>query len=244
MPGKRKKQGGMNMDGYCPRCGKPLPEDGVCDCAAQPKPAGGSYVPPYYSAPRPLGAALTNLPSLIVGYLKNPIGTSRLAMEKRDTASAVLMMILTVVVSFFTCLLLTVRYSSGRFGRIAIEWALTGLAAPLAAFGVTFGVLYLMVSLAGVRTDSRRMLALMGVNTLLPLVFMVLSMVLSMVHLAAFEIFTVMIYGAWIVSFLMMMVHGLGIRLNVINSAVLVCGMTVGYFLVNFLRGWLVAGLA
>ena len=65
-----------------------------------------------------------------------------------------------------------------------------------------------------------------------------------MVHLAAFEIFTVMIYGAWIVSFLMMMVHGLGIRLNVINSAVLVCGMTVGYFLVNFLRGWLVAGLA
>ena len=231
------------MEGNCPRCGKPLPESGVCDCTQQSKTSRG-YEPPYYSAPRPMGAALTNLPSLMVGYIRNPIGTCRLAMEKRDTASAILMMTLTVLLSFFSCLLLTVRYSAARFGRIAFEWAITGLGAPLAAFAATYALLYLMVSMAGVRTDSRRILALMGVNTLLPLVFLLLGTILGMVHLVAFEIFTVMIFAAWVVSFFLMMVHGLGIRLNVINGAVLVCGMTLAYFLVNYLRSWLVAGLA
>lgn len=230
------------MAGFCPRCGKPMPEVGPCPCTLGGHSASNPL--PRYSSGTDLSGALSDLPNLFSRYFRNPVEASRRAIEKRDHSSGVAMMILAVLLSVLSTLFFALRYSGGRFGRVAVEWLVTGLAAPILALAITFGLLYVLTSIAAVRIDLRSVIALVGLNLALPLVVLLLSMLLSLVHMAVFEIFTVLLFAAWAVSFFLMTVQILGIRLTLPTCLVTMAGMTVAYYVISFLRSWLVLSLA
>lgn len=224
---------------FCPRCGKPMPESGPCPCTRESRNGYRSR-----NASMSFSSALYNLPALLVSYCREPVSTSRLAMEKRDYHGGLLMMALAVIFSVLSTLFVSLRYCGGRFDRVAVQWLVTGLAAPVAGLVGTLLLLYALTALAGLRTDARGLVALMGVNLLLPLVCLLLSMVLSLVHLTIFQLFCVLTFAAWAVSFFLMAVQVLGVRLTMPAALVTMGGMTAAYLAISFLRDWLVAAFA
>lgn len=227
------------MADFCPRCGKPLPVSGPCPC-------GGASQRKYQNrnASMSFSSALSNLPALVVGYFRDPVATSRLAMEKRDYHGGFLMMIFAVVFSVLSTLFVSLRYCGGRFDRVAIEWLVTGTVSPVLALVGTFLLLYALTSIAGLRMDVRGAIALMGTNLILPLICLLLSMVFSLVHLTIFQLFCVLTFASWAVSFFLMTAQVLGIRLTMPAALVSVGGMTAAYLSISFLRDWLVAAFA
>lgn len=59
------------MAGFCTRCGRPLPESGICPCTQQPQ------QPQAPKEPSAFGLAIKGLPQLWLSYCKDPIGTTR-----------------------------------------------------------------------------------------------------------------------------------------------------------------------
>ena len=94
------------MAGFCTRCGRPLPESGICPCTQQPQqPQQPQYQQPQApKEPSAFGLAIKGLPQLWLSYCKDPIGTTRKAVEKHDFLSGILMAAVTYIAVFFATL--------------------------------------------------------------------------------------------------------------------------------------------
>lgn len=224
------------MAGYCTRCGRPLPDSGVCPCTRQRR-----------SAPRrganPLLTVLVNLPRLWRSYFRDPISTPRLAAERRDWITGVAMLILLEAMSLLSVLMLTLRYGSARFFLAAPQWATAGLVCPLVAMAAMLGLTYALSSMSGVRPEIRATLAVAGVSAVLPLSVLTVSAFLSLIHIALFTVGAVLTVAAWIVSFFVMLYQVLNLRLNTLSILMLVGSMALIYGAVAFSRSWLLAAL-
>ena len=224
------------MAGYCTKCGRPLPDDGICPCTQQNKPAPKAQQ-------NPIVTVLIHLPRLWRSYFRDPIATPRLAAERRDWLTGAAMLLLLELVSFLSVLMLTLRYGMARFFFAAPQWSTAGLVCPLVAMGAMFGMTYLLSALSGMRADFRTVIAVLGVSAVLPLSLLVVSAFLSLVHLSLFTVFTVLIFASWIVSFFVMLYQVLNLRLNLLSMLALIGGMAIVYAAVAFSRNWLLAAL-
>lgn len=227
------------MTGYCTKCGRLLPDDGICPCTMgkvsvmrRRRKCGGE-----------IDKAVHELPSLWLRYLKDPVGASRLAQERREYSDGLTLMAATVLMSFLSTVLFTLRYSADHFGRAVLRWAVTGLFAPVIAMLLTFGLVYALTALARMRVDIRSVIAAIGAGTVLPLTLLAASVVLSLIHISVFYIFCVMIFAAWAVSVFLLISQVFGIRLSLVNCLITVGSMTLGYYAVSLLRDWMLAGL-
>ena len=99
------------MAGFCTRCGRPLPESGICPCTQQAQQP--QYQQPQHQQPQQpqapkepsaFGLAIKGLPQLWLSYCKDPIGTTRKAVEKHDFLSGILMAAVTYIAVFFATL--------------------------------------------------------------------------------------------------------------------------------------------
>ena len=224
------------MAGYCTRCGRPLPDSGVCPCMRQRKTAprrGGN----------PLLTVLVNLPRLWRSYFRDPISTPRLAGERRDWITGVAVLLLLEAMSLLSALMLTLRYGSARFFLAAPQWATAGLVCPLLVMAAMIGVIYALSGLSRMQPDIRTVLAVMGVSAVLPLSALTVSAILSLIHISLFTVGTVLTVAAWIVSFFVMLYEVLGLRLNTLSILTLVGPMALIYGAVAFSRSWLLAAI-
>ena len=121
------------MAGFCTRCGRPLPESGICPCTQQPQQP--QYQQPQApKEPSAFGLAIKGLPQLWLSYCKDPIGTTRKAVEKHDFLSGILMAAVTYIAVFFATLVYALRLDS-HFPAVA--WLGASLLMPVAGFGLT-----------------------------------------------------------------------------------------------------------
>lgn len=227
------------MAGYCTQCGRPLPESGICPCTTEKK----RGLRRRRSRGGELDRAVHALPSLWLRYLKDPVGASRLAQERCETSNALTMMAATVLMSFLSTVLFTLRYATDRFGRAVLRWSVTGLFAPVIAILLTFALIYTLTALSRMRVNLRSVIAAIGANLTLPLTVLTLSVVLSLIHITVFYVFCVMLFAAWAVAVFLLISQVFGIRLSLLNCLVTIGFMTAGYYAVALLRDWMLAGM-
>lgn len=219
------------MADYCNKCGRPLPESGVCSCETKT----GSRV----RAERSLDGFL----QLWLGCLRDPVGAMRRGAERRDFRSGLTLLLASVAVSLLSVLVLTLRYAASRITRAAVQWLVTGLFAPVIAAVLTFLLLYALTAMARMRVDVRSVVAAIGTGAVLPVTVVALSVVLSLFHQTVFTVFCVVSFAAWALSFFMLVTQVFSIRLTPAVCGVMVAGMTAGYFAVALLRDWMLAAL-
>lgn len=119
------------MAGFCTKCGRPLPESGVCPCTMQQPQyqQQSQYQQPQYQQPQyqqqyqqpqyqqpaapqqpsAFGLAMKNLPKLWLAYFKNPIGATRKAVEQKDFLSGIILAVITYISVFFATLVYVLR---------------------------------------------------------------------------------------------------------------------------------------
>lgn len=219
------------MAGYCNKCGRPLPESGVCSC--ETKTTGRMR------AERSLDGFL----KLWIGCLKDPVDAIRRSAERRDFRSGLTLLLASVAASLLSVLLLTLRYAASRITRAAVQWLVSGLFAPVIAAVLTFLLIYALTAMARMRVDVRSVVAAIGVSAVLPMTVVALSVVLSLFHQTVFTVFCVVSFAAWALSFFMLVTQVFSIRLTPAACGVMVAGMTAGYFAVALLRDWMLAAL-
>ena len=111
------------MAGFCTRCGRPLPERHLPLHAAGPAAAVSAAPAPTAAAAagsegaERFGLAIKGLPQLWLSYCKDPIGTTREAVEKHDFLSGILMAAVTYIAVFFATLVYALRLDSHFSGR-------------------------------------------------------------------------------------------------------------------------------
>lgn len=189
-----------------------------------------------YAAPT-LGEAFRGLPRVMRYYLTDPAGTSRRMAENRQWLTGVLLMLLTVAMSFVSTFLFGVRYCS-YFSKIMMEWITAGVVTPILAYVLNFALLYCLTALARMRVDIRAVFAAVGVNSILALVLLAASSLLSLISYSIFTVMSVLILLAWLVSFYLEVFQVFSIRMNIVNMTVLILGLTVTFFAVTLLRDW------
>lgn len=189
-----------------------------------------------YAAPT-LGEAFRGLPKVMRYYLTDPAGTSRRMAENRQWLTGVLLMLLTVAMSFVSTFLFGVRYCS-YFSKIMMEWITAGVVTPILAYVLNFALLYCLTALARMRVDIRAVFAAVGVNSILALVLLAASSLLSLISYSIFTVMSVLILLAWLVSFYLEVFQVFSIRMNIVNMTVLILGLTVTFFAVTLLRDW------
>lgn len=219
------------MADYCNKCGRPLPESGVCSCETK---TGGRV-----RAERSLDGFL----QLWLGCLRDPVGAMRRGAERRDFRSGLTLLLASVAVSLLSVLVLTLRYAASRITRAAVQWLVTGLFTPVIAAVLTFLLLYALTAMARMRVDVRSVVAAIGTGAVLPVTVVALSVVLSLFHQTVFTVFCVVSFAAWALSFFMLVTQVFSIRLTPAVCGVMVAGMTAGYFAVALLRDWMLAAL-
>ena len=262
------------MAGFCTKCGKPLPESGVCSCAQesaapqqptyqqapyqQPTYQQAPYQQPTYQQPpyqqpypgygqpvRPVNqgpSAFANFFKVFTGYFKDPVGTTRTALEKKDLASGGIVMI----ASILFVLLGTLFFSLVQhpfwlsFGDLVPAWIVLGIFGAPLAYGVTFGLVFLIAKMSKIQLDPKGVLAAVGVGSILPTCLLAVSMLLGMAHAVIFEILAILMFAAWAVNVFTLIFQVLNIKLNIISTALLIVGLAVAYIVIIMLLNWFV----
>lgn len=210
----------------CTKCGRVVPENGVCICQKR----------------RPVAYALRSIPVLWRVYWRDPVALTRRLGERRDWLRGLLVLLAALAASILSTLSFSLRYASG-FAHVFVPWITTGVFAPLITIAASFGILYLLTALAKMRVDLRAATAMLGVNAMLPLTLMTASVLLSLLHPYVFHALSLLALLAWCVSFFSVLYEGFSLRMNSLSLLVLVGGMAVPCAAVVLLRNWLVTAV-
>lgn len=227
------------MTSFCTKCGRPLPESGICPCEKRRT----SGVLRGKTRSGGIDKAARALPLLWLGYLKDPVGASRLAQERCEATNGLTMMTATVLLSFLSAMVFTLRYATDHFFRAILRWAVTGMAAPVIAIALTFALIYALTAASRMRVNIRAVVAAVGAGLAIPMALLASSVVLSLFHITVFYVFCVLLFASWAVAVFLLISQVFGIRLSLVNCLITIAFMTAGYYAVALLRDWMIAGL-
>lgn len=261
------------MAGFCVKCGKPLPEDGVCPCTQAAEPQAPYQQPvyqqvpyqqvpyqqpayqqnPYQQAPQqgyPVYVQVKQGPSVfgnffkVLGnYFKDPVGTTRTAYEKKDIASSLITMCASILFTLLGTLFFSLVWHNDwfiDFGDLVPAWIVLGLFSAPIAYGLTWLLAFASAKLSGSGFDPAGALAAVGVSAILPAVLLAASMLLSMIDPLVFEIMAILTVGAWVVNAFTLIIQVLKVKMNILNTLVLIAGFAVAYIVMVLLLNWFV----
>ncbi|MBE6985286.1 MAG: hypothetical protein E7434_06740 [Ruminococcaceae bacterium] len=193
---------------------------------------------PYPAYPVRQGpSAFSKFFKTIADYFKDPVGTSRSVLEKRDILSGSLTAALCVILALLGSMLYIV-VQDFDFGSRVPAWIVMSIFAPAIAIGITFGVLFLLSKIAKNPTDPVGLLSATCINALLPACLLAASMLLGMIGTIVFEIFAILMFAAWAVTTFTMIFQVLNIKMNIISIGLLVVALAVAYIIVIMLLNW------
>ena len=155
------------MANFCTKCGRPLPENGICECqtaqaqqAPQPAaaPQGPAYAQqpyqqaPYYApqpaAPGPFVTALKNIVPFAKAFVKDPAAAVKQVVEENNTMFSLVMMLVLAVASLFAWLTASVGL------ELYSDIGVTPVLLPL-LFSLIFTVVILGLGTLGVYFSAR-----------------------------------------------------------------------------------------
>ena len=230
------------MAGLCTRCGRPLPESGICPCTQQPQQP--QYQQPQHQQPQQpqapkepsaFGLAIKGLPKLWLSYCKDPIGTTRKAVEKHDFLSGILMAAVTYIAVFFATLVYALRLDS-HFPAVA--WLGASLLMPVAGFGLTLLATLVLTKVTKVPSDFKGMLASSGLGMTFPATLAAGSIVLLLVYPGLISLLGVASFAVWAVVTVGTLLQVYGVKLNLVTILLCVAFCIAGYYAVSGLRDW------
>ena len=279
------------MAGFCTKCGRPLPDDGVCPFCDAPQPAQQpqqpnyqqpqpapqqpqfsqkptfeqpksapqqpnyqqpayqqpSYQqpvyqqqPPYsYAPPAPKGPSVFSIFfKNVLSYIKDPVGTSRTLYEKKEFIPNLLIVAANALVVLLGTLFFALVQMSGGFSGVVAPWLIMSIIGVPFAYGLTFGLLFVMGKLAKVPVDPMGLLSVTCINGIIPTVFLFLSMFLGMATNVIFVIIGVLTFAAWITTTFTVLFQVMKVKMNILNMALLIVLMAVIFFGVAYLLRW------
>lgn len=229
------------MAGFCTRCGRPLPESGICPCTQQPQqpqyqqPQQQPQQPQAPKEPSAFGLAIKGLPKLWLSYCKDPIGTTRKAVEKHDFLSGILMAAVTYIAVFFATLVYALRLD---YHFPAVAWLGASLLMPVAGFGLTLLTTLVLTKVAKVPSDFKGMLASSGLGMTFPATLAAGSIVLLLVYPGLISLLGVASFAVWAVVTVGTLLQVYGVKLNLVTILLCVAFCIAGYYVVSGLRDW------
>lgn len=253
------------MAGFCTKCGRPLPESGICPCTQQATPPQPQY-PPYYQQPpqgqpgqqpayppypqyyppvqqpaqpkepSAFGLAFADLPKKFVRLVKDPAAELRNSVEKKDMFGGIIGMAIAVTICFFATLFCALRWKSDYFGFPAGKWLLAGLLLPMLACGFTFLGYFVLTKIGKVQADMKSLLAVTGTGALIPAALTAVSLLLSLISPWFFNAFGILIVAAWAILAFVTVFHALEIQPKALTLLVLLGFCFVSYYWVAWIR--------
>lgn len=243
------------MAGFCSKCGRPLPENGVCPCTMQQPEQQPQfqqqyqqpqyqpqYQQPQYqqppAQPSAFGIAMKNFPKLLLSYCKDPIGTTRKAVEQKDFLSGIIVMVIAVIATYLTTLVYALRVN--RHFPVG-AWLLTGLFAPAFACGLTLLATFVLTKVGKVAADFKGLLASTGVGAIAPAALTIVALPLVLISPSFLGFFGVLCFAAWVVVAFATVTQVYDIKLNLASLAILIGFCVVSYYAVASMRDWFVS---
>lgn len=256
------------MAGFCVKCGRPLPENGICSCT-QTAPQQPNYQQPNYQQPNyqqppyqqmpyqqmpyPQGqpvyvqvrqgpTAFQKFGKVLGGYFKDPVGTTRSVYETKDIASAGIVMGATIVFALLGLLFFSLTQHNDwlEFGDLVPAWLVLSLFGAPIAYGLTWLLTFASAKLSGTNVDPLGTLAAVGISGILPTIIVALSMLLGMTDPLVFEIMTILAFAAWAVSTFTLLIQVLKVKMNILNSLLMIAGLAISYIVIILLLNWFV----
>ncbi len=246
---------------FCMKCGRPLPESGICECAAQqpavPQPV---YQQPYQQAyqqpvvpqqpyqkptnPNGFAASLRKLPAMILDYLKDNAGTARSLNQQSNLNHGLAFLLLTFAVNLLATLLPGLVLDCVSSFNFFVHWLITILLGPAIAYGIGIGMVYALTATNKIKAEFNGVLSVVGVSSTLPMGLLALSMILSLVDPAGrvLAFFAMVIVLAWLLSVLAATLQTYDIKLNILNLLIVIGIFFVAIILVRTLWIWFLGG--
>lgn len=261
------------MAGFCVKCGKPLPENGICSCTQaapqqpqyqqpqyqqtpyqqtpyqQPQYQQAPYQQPQYQQGYPVYVPMKQGPSafqkfvkVLGSYFKDPVGATRAAYEQKDISSSAIVMcagiLFTLLGTLFFSLVQHMEWLD--FGDLVPAWLILSIFAAPIAYGLTWLLAFAAAKLSGTNIDPLGTLAAVGVSGILPTFLLAASMLLGMAHCLIFEIMAILMFAAWAVNAFTLVLQVLKVKMNIINTLVLIVGLAVAFIVIVLLLNWFI----
>lgn len=178
------------MANFCSKCGRPLPENGVCVCQMQPEAesAGASprepYVPPFpqAAAPSPFVTALKQIVPFAKAFVHDPVAAVKQVVDEKNTGFSLVMLLVLAVASVLSWLTASVGLELHTdLGVIPVLLPLLYsllFAAVIAGLG-TLGV-YLCARAAKQEVSMMQALTAVGAGSIVPAAIMAVGVLLNL----------------------------------------------------------------
>lgn len=195
---------------FCIKCGRPLPESGICDCgnqqtvapeqpvAPQPpyqpvyqQPYQPVYQQPYQQPaqqpyqkpanPNGFAASLMKLPTMVLDYLKDNIATTRHLNQQSNLNHGLAFLLLTFCVNLLASLLPGLVLDVVSPFNFFVHWFITILLGPALGYGIGIGMIYALTSMNKIKAEFNGVLSVVGVSSTLPMALLAVSMILSLI---------------------------------------------------------------
>ena len=187
------------MANFCTRCGKPLPESGICDCmtAAEPQAeaqqqAAGQQSAPQQAAPaaenvyvKKTKNAINGVLPLVKGYWKDPMNATLGVMREKNMAVTIVLMVVNALVTGL--LMLTAFHKLvGDTGVLEVtvpffSTMLFGILVAAVALALSAVGLFAMLKISHVDTSFNYVIMAVGVNSLFCTVCLVLALLFALI---------------------------------------------------------------
>lgn len=198
-------------------------------------PAAPVSAPQAPKEPSAFGLAIKGLPQLWLSYCKDPIGTTRKAVEKHDFLSGILMAAVTYIAVFFATLVYALRLD---YHFPAVAWLGASLLMPVAGFGLTLLATLVLTKVTKVPSDFKGMLASSGLGMTFPATLAAGSIVLLLVYPGLISLLGVASFAVWAVVTVGTLLQVYGVKLNLVTILLCVAFCIAGYYVVSGLRDW------
>lgn len=229
------------MAGFCSYCGRPLPDDGRCPYCAPAAPNYSAVVqqPVQPAQPSAFSLALKNFGQFLRAYLKNPLGTTRIAVENHDFLTGFFVMAITVTISFILTFAFALRFRPDGGEFEALEWFTVGVFAPVIAYGFCLGCIYLTSLVGKMRIQFKSVLAATGCAGVIPTAFLAAALPISMVSLSCADFcWAVVLISAGIMT-LLLLTRVFNIKCNLWQILIIIGVAVSAYYVLTELVNWL-----
>lgn len=227
------------MAGFCSYCGRPLPDDGRCPYCMPAAAPNYNAVVRQPAQPSAFSLAMKNFWQFLRAYIKNPVGTTRIAVENHDFLTGIIVMAITVTMSFILTFAFALRYRPAGGEFEALAWLTVGVFGPIFAYGFSLGCIYLTALVGKMRIGIKSALAAIGCGGVIPTALLSAALPISMISLGCFNLCWAVVLVAAAVSMLLLLMKVFNIKCNLWQFLIIIGVSVTAYFTLTEMVDWL-----
>ena len=189
------------------------------------------------SEPSAFGAAIGGLPKKFINYVKDPVATTRKAIEKEDFLGGLIALVVAVIACFTTTLAYDLRWASGfAFG----QWLVVGMFTPVVAGGLTLLLHFVLSKVTKKKVSFKALVAATGTNALVPAALTLLLLIPVMFSTSFYGIFGVVILAIWAIATVLTAAQAFEFKMNWLSLLIILGFFVVAYYTVSAMSDWFI----